>query len=210
MTIREAAKQWARVGLGLVYPPECAYCNSDVGVAHDGSLQLCALCQSSLVPAEWLCCPRCGIPSRGEAGPSNVCAACRDSEFAFDAVVSLGAYRGPLREAVLRMKRPAHEPLSIAMGRLYFINRGVQLASFRPDLIVPIPMFWWRRFVRQTNSPDILARELARLANVRRFTGALRRCRNTLPQRILLPRERFHNVRAPSGWLPVSIFATLG
>ena len=81
------------------------------------------------------------------------------------------------------------------MGRLYFINRGVQLASFRPDLIVPIPMFWWRRFVRQTNSPDILARELARLANVRRFTGALRRCRNTLPQRILLPRERFHNVR---------------
>ncbi len=50
--------------------------------------------------------------------------------------------------------------------------------------------------MRQTNSPDILARELARLANVRRFTGALRRCRNTLPQRILLPRERFHNVRA--------------
>jgi len=135
------------------------------------------------------------MPSPSDNGPSESCPACGDIEFAFDAVVSLGAYRGPLREAVLRTKRPTHEPLSVAMGKLYFRHRGEQLSSFQPDLIVPIPMYWWRRLVRQTNSPDILARELARSLHIRRLGHGLCRCRNTVPQRALLPRERFRNVR---------------
>jgi len=123
------------------------------------------------------------------------CGWCRAARLQFDRVVVLGAYRGELREAVLRMKHPGSEPLSAAMGRVYNNYRGDLVASLRPDVIVPIPMHWSRRLARGTNSPDILADCLARYLRVPLAAGLLSRCRNTLPQNNLSPTKRFRNVR---------------
>ena len=92
------------------------------------------------------------------------------------------------------MKRPAGEQLTLAVGRLLAERRGAQLAQLRPDLIVPVPMHWWRRLVRGFNSAELLAQCLGRHLNAP-VAHVLVRRRHTQPQKDLLPRERFANVR---------------
>jgi ComF family protein len=65
----------------------------------------------------------------------------------------------------------------------------------RPDLIVPIPMHWSRRLSRGANSPELLARELARSLGVRRDERALVRTRRTERQTDVLPEQRSENIR---------------
>ena len=55
-------------------------------------------------------------------------------------------------------------------------------------------MYWTRRLFRGTNSPEILARHLARHLGIPLAGGMLIRCRNTLPQAHLPPGKRFQNV----------------
>jgi len=100
-----------------------------------------------------------------------------------------------LREIVLRMKRPSHDALSTTIGRFLALRRRRALLAFRPDLIVPIPMYWTRRLERGTNSADIIARCLGQGLRVPVRHRLLLRIRNTLEQKDLLPRERFRNVR---------------
>jgi ComF family protein len=190
---RWAARGLGRAGLDLLFPPRCACCDAELPSGHDGPL-LCADCRLVLAPESWPCCRRCGAgPTEGES--PDGCPLCRHARLKFDAVVTLGGYGGELRSVVLRMKRPSGESLAAATGRLLASRRGHQLAEFRPDLIVPVPMYWIRRLRRGTNSPEILADRVGRLLRVKVSRRALSRRRNTLPQASLSPRERFRNVR---------------
>jgi ComF family protein len=92
------------------------------------------------------------------------------------------------------MKRPTHNGLSDAMGRLLVQRRSQELGEHPADMIVPIPMYWTRRLRRGTNSPDIVAERLGKSLKlpVRRL---LSRCRNTPPQAMLPPSRRFDNMR---------------
>ncbi len=112
----------------------------------------------------------------------------------FDEVIALGGYDDAIRDAVLRMKRPNDDFLSAAMGELLALQRGDDLSQLKPDLVVPIPMYWTRRLRRGTNSPGILARRVARFCGAP-FRRVLVRGRNTLPQAGLPPRQRWKNVR---------------
>ena len=132
--------------------------------------------------------------SDAEALPGH-CPLCQKTTLRFDTVIPLGAYDAELREAVLRMKRPAHDRLSLAMGRLLVAQRREQLVGLGPDLIVPIPMFWWRRLGRGKNSPDVLASCLAKSLGVPMRRRALVRRRNTQPQAGLPPSRRFLNMQ---------------
>lgn len=113
----------------------------------------------------------------------------------FDTALPLGDYDGLLREAVLKTKRLAHESLSLALGRLLAQRRCGELAKTCPSVIVPVPMHWWRKLRRGVNSPEIVAGCLARHLKVPVVRQAVVRRRNTLPQKDLLPRERFRNMR---------------
>ena len=176
--------------LNLLFPPRCANCDADLPDG-DGDVRLCADCRLLLAPEVWPCCSACGAAGR----LAESCPWCRKMRLRFDAVVPLGGYHQGLRDVVLRMKRPAHRTLSAAMGRLLAERRGKLLADFRPDVIVPIPMFWARRLVRGANNPEILAARLGRHLRVPVRLRLLVRRRNTSPQMNLSPSARFKNVR---------------
>jgi ComF family protein len=191
---RRGAARFATAGLDLLFPPHCAHCRSGLPPSRDGLL-LCADCRRLLAPESWPCCPRCGAAGSTEGGPSGGCQLCQKTALKFDTVITLGSYHGELRKVVLRMKRPSAESLSAAMAGLLALRRGRQLADFHADLIAPVPMYWARRLRRGTNSPEMLARRLGRSLGVPVGRRVLARCRNTLPQANLSPRERFRNVR---------------
>jgi ComF family protein len=190
-----------RTGLGdlnrsccnLLFPPRCVYCGEELADPRQ-DWRLCGDCLSKLALANWHGCDRCGgaIPDNRPASVS--CESCRHTRLRFDSVIPLGGYHTGLREAILRMKRPAHDALSVAMGGLLLDRRREQLAAVRADVIVPIPMFWSRRLCRGKNCPELLAACLARALQVPVRTVLVRR-RNTLPQAGLASSRRFENVR---------------
>jgi len=183
-----------RVGLNLLFPPRCVSCDAELSGTEEGPL-LCGECREALCPVDWVACRRCGAAAGADPPPPESCPWCNRFPLRFDVVVPLGPYRDQLRGAVLRMKRPAWDSLSVVMGRLYCDRRGEEVASLRADVTVPVPMHWARRIARGTNSPDILAAGLAGRLGVPVVRGMLFRCRNTLPQAELPPGERFRNVR---------------
>jgi ComF family protein len=93
------------------------------------------------------------------------------------------------------MKHRQGETLAAALAELLLRRRRADLDDFRPDVLAPVPMHWWRRLGRGFNSPDVLAHVLARALRVPCAQGLLIRGRNTVPQMRLKPRMRFRNLR---------------
>lgn len=125
---------------------------------------------------------------------ASTCPRCREADWKFGAAVRLGPYRDELREAILRMKRPNGEPLAAAIGKLLAESRHDELAAWRPEVAIPIPMHWRRRLSRGANSPDLLAAAIAKRLGVP-AAGALARRRLTRPQNELPPEDRRENIR---------------
>lgn len=183
-----------RIGLNLLFPPRCEWCDADLPHPNDGLL-LCDSCLASLGPQTWPGCVRCGALAEQRPGPTGGCTLCHDTPLKFSEVIPLGAYQDELREVVLRMKRRNNETLSAVMGHLLYSHRLDRLSSVKADMIVPVPMHWARRLGRGTNSPEVLASCLAKRLGIPTFARAMYRHRNTLPQKDLPPSRRFHNVR---------------
>lgn len=198
-------RQTWRAAVNLLLPPGCAFCDADLE-PRDGKPLFCETCVKRLAPDTWQICLGCGTladePSAATQSadaegllPPASCLRCWKQPYWFDGVVPLGHYRDDLREAVLRMKRPIGDHLAAAMGELLARRRGAQLAAFETDVVVSIPMHWWRRMLRGTNSPEILASCVSRHLGVPFEPKMLNRRNNTRPQEGLSATKRFENVR---------------
>jgi len=197
---QQRVARWGATATRLLFPPRCVSCDADLLEAEDGLL-LCDGCQKELAPREWFGCPRCGAACPPSLASPD-CHRCRGLRLHFDAVVPLGSYHGLLRDSVLKMKRAWGEPLSMTIAHYLVRRRAVQIACLQPSVVVPIPMHWRRRWAQHTNSPDLLAERLARFLQVPLLDRALRRRRNTVPQKGLPRRDRFKNVRDAFGMAP--------
>jgi ComF family protein len=178
----------------LLIPPSCALC-SDALTAPATRPFLCAECRESLTPTEVLRCPRCAARIGLATTLEERCALCRDARLKFDRVMTLGSYDESLRQAVLHMKRWRKENLSTAIAELLVEKLHSELVTLPIDVIVPVPMHWRRRFMRVTNSAEIVAQTVAADLRVPYSRRVLRRRRATKPQASLSPGQRRRNVR---------------
>jgi ComF family protein len=114
----------------------------------------------------------------------------------FDRAVRLGPYRDRLRDAVLLAKFLPGEALADYLGRLFAENRGSAIRAAGIDLVVPVPLHWWRRWGRGYNQAEAVARELAAGLGIAFDPHALRRVRWTTQQVQPTREARRENVKA--------------
>lgn len=177
----------------LILPPSCVFCEQELSTDRE-KWPFCLACEARLVPQEWHGCSRCGGKRSAEDAPSSHCPLCWKSQLRFDAAVPLGSYPSGLNTIVLQMKNPAHSALAAAVGDLLASRRRTELLQHDPNVVIPIPMFWRRRFHRGANSPEIIASRLGKSLGLPVRRNVLVRCRNTPPQAHLPPMHRFRNV----------------
>jgi len=162
--VRGRIAHFARDGCRLLFPPHCACCRADLyDDAGDGLL--CGQCLERLAPATWPGCSRCGAKVLDSCLTHDHCPLCKNVSLRFDAVITLGSYHAGLRDIVLRMKRPSHGALSVAMGQLLAQRRQERLQELQADVVIPIPMYWARWLHRGTNNPEVLAGCLFHMAS---------------------------------------------
>lgn len=179
--------------LRLLYPPTCALCDADWD-ADEAGPQLCEDCKKAIVPLDWVACTRCATPFPTSPAPGGRCFNCARLDLHFDNAIALAVYRGRLREAILRMKWRAGEPIAEALAELLCRKRGDAIRDLRPNLVVPIPMPWRRRWSRGTNSPDLLAAKVASFLDVPCRVRLLKMNRNVPIQKGLRLVERRRNL----------------
>jgi ComF family protein len=192
-TIRGSSRWLVRRGTELLLPRVCHTCQADLS-DQTSTADFCATCRTELASKN-PCCLGCGAEIGAALTPEAHCPECRSSKFKFTRTVSLGTYEGLLRTAILRTKELSGQPVSLALTRLLDETRGEDLRAFHPDVVVPIPLHWSRRWRRGYNSAHSAGDVLARRLKLPLAEFLLRRTRHTRPQSELPPSSRPQNVR---------------
>ena len=168
----------ARSALDLVFPIHCAGCGREGGV-------ICGECADGL---ERQALPYCRICAA--MGGYGVCRWCRRFPRGFDSLRSPYRFKGPVRDAIHRLKykgeRPSAGPLAGLMVS-YLESRSpfVSLLSPSPmavDVLVPTPLHPLRLRSRGYNQSALLAHEMGKRLNLPVREDLLVRVTNARPQ----------------------------
>ena len=153
----------------------------------------------ALFPADCLVCERV-LPLRQEGG---VCPSCWESlpwlpgyrprRGPLQALLWAADYEGALRRLIHGLKFGDMDYLGPALGRRMVSRLASLIFAERPDLVVPVPLHFWRRYRRGYNQAERLARAIARSTLLPLDTGALRRRRAGRRQLGLSRRERLRS-----------------
>ncbi|MDR2438896.1 MAG: ComF family protein [Planctomycetaceae bacterium] len=176
--------------LDLFFPPVCPLCNE----LMKSNEPFCETCAAKLTTPEGMFCKRCGGKCKPYHRNTLGCSRCRTLTFRFHRVIVLGEYEAELRELILRMKTDQSGFLARTVTQLLVRQRIKEFHEIQIDLIIPVPMYWFRRWTRGVNSPDILAEELGRILNVPVAPKLVQRIRPTEVQYLLSAHHRASNV----------------
>jgi predicted amidophosphoribosyltransferase len=158
----------------VFFPDQCRLC--ELPLAGFTRAPVCADCLESIAPADpSSACARCGQNVDSPAPPEG-CRLCRPSPPPFDAAASFGVYDGDLRRLVHLLKYEKMLPLAHPLAE----KMASRFAGFgAPDCIVPVPLYWTKRWTRGFNQSALLANSLAQRSGVPCLPRALRRIRRT-------------------------------
>ncbi len=164
------------------------------------SVQLCQLCQEKLLGEPDAMCSRCASPRPNVPGPGaeptqDGCPRCHGRKYRFQATVALGTYQDELQEAVLRTKSQQHESLMMALGQLLAGRISDRFGACLPDILVPVPMYWWRKMARGTSAAETLCDSVSAELRLPCSHRAVVCRRKVKKQGTLSRSERFLNVR---------------
>jgi ComF family protein len=184
--------------LAILLPTSCSYCNSSI---DDSPIPFfCSSCWSDFAVLTAPLCPQCGrqfdSPEALLQSPDHRCSECRRHSPRFDQALSVGAFEGPLREAIHQFKyRPCR-----SLGKPIADWMAAHLLPIRSiDLVIPVPLHRTRLRQRGFNQAVLLAAALAKHFILPLCYDNLIRLRATRPQVELSGNERKKNVSGAFG-----------
>ncbi len=138
-------------------------------------------------------CARCGMPFEIAVDPDQMCGACIARPPAYDRARAALVYGDVSRELVLGLKYQGRRDGLVTLAN-WMTAAGKPLLA-EADLIVPVPLHYFRLVRRGFNQSGWLAAALARSSGVRLSVDALKRTRATPIQGGLSADGRRRNVQ---------------
>jgi ComF family protein len=179
MRLLQSAVRW-------IYPAECSGCH-DLMSEEFG---FCGKCWSELGVIIGLACHFCGAPLKGQSdGGIEVCDHCLSYPRPWVRGASATRYGGLSRTLVLALKYADRTELARSFSGIL----ASKLASLdvQDPLLVPIPLFWKRRWSRRYNQASLLVQGISAKTSIDMQLDALRRVRATPILKDLSDVERF-------------------
>ncbi|GAA3544492.1 ComF family protein [Zobellella aerophila] len=181
------------------------------GFAQSGSLWWgqCLLCRQDCQQQPLICrqcrealpglkhpCPLCAFPLPQQGAH---CGHCQRHPPAWDRMRVLADYEYPFEQLIQRLKYQ-HQRLA---GRLLGQLLAERISPPLPEVILPVPLHWWRRWRRGYNQAEEIARGLASRLPVAIDCRSLRRIRATPAQARLSRKARRRNLHRAFRLAPV-------
>jgi ComF family protein len=171
--------------LELLFPPACAACGSVL----PAKAPFCLRCDLAIERLPALRCLRCAEPGDFSR---RICPRCESRPPPFARAFAPFAHQGPIARAVHRFKYEDHPELARPLTEQLQLQARAFIAQ-APRCVCAVPLhrsrFWQRRY----DQAQLLARELARCAQLQEL-DALTRTRHTRRQVGLHEGERERNV----------------
>lgn len=174
--------------LDLVFPPQCLQCDGLVPVHGT----LCTGCWQKIRFITEPFCDACGLPFDYAIGSRALCGDCLQALPPFRAR-AVFHYDAHSRALVLKLKYQDQTQLARIYGP-WLAKTGRDLVG-SSELILPVPLHYWRFVRRRYNQAALLAHALARETGLPARYDLLRRKRATAPQAGLTRAQRRDNVR---------------
>jgi ComF family protein len=178
--------------LHLFLPAGCYVCGVPLAAS---ARHFCDACRTRLFTDPHPTCPYCAATVGPYGTHDGRCPTCRDETFAFERVVRLGVYDGPLRDVILMLKHHSNEGLAELVAETWARQARALFDALNVDAVVPVPLHWWRRWWRGYNQSAALAHGIAGVLGLPLQTAWLRRVRNTPMQTRMSLAGRRENVR---------------
>ena len=165
-------------------PGSCLLCGLSAGCDID----LCIACEQSL-PLLGLHCDICANPLY----QPSICGHCQNKRPVFNTVQTPLLYRYPVDLLLQRFKFGGQLAAGKVLSQL--LARHIQELLDKgkcsmPDLLIPVPLHWKKRFFRGFNQSEMITRELSRQLKVNYCRGAVKRVINTPSQHHLSRKDR--------------------
>jgi ComF family protein len=186
--MRDLAGQVKDAALNLIFPPVCPVC----GKPAPARAYLHPECERKLVPVSGERCAVCGkqLPD----GRESLCLDCRRRRHEFIQTISVFQYTEAARQCIYRFKYKNKREYAAPLGYLMWKYAGRRIRFYRPEVIIPVPMYAAKKRRRGYNQSELLAQSLARVSGIPCAPEALIRTRATRPMKELTAGERAANL----------------
>lgn len=169
--------------LDVLLPQRCVSCKT----LGDN---LCHRCVERFADLPALRCPLCDA---AVAKPYTLCRQCKVTYPRLRGIVTIGAFAGPLRNAILHFKYQGRTSLAQDFGDL--VSQVIVAAEIPPcAAIVPVPLHPKREAERGFNQASLLATEVSARLHVPVQSDEIARIVDTPPQVGLSREQRLRNV----------------
>ena len=180
------------LALDLTFPKHCPFCD---GYTAFGQL-LCPECrqeqESEKLRIREPFCLKCGKAIQDDR--AEYCRDCRDRRHDFTQGRSLYRY-APLAPAIYRFKYEGRREYGEYFGKEMAKYLGPVIRSWRPDLLIPVPLHPEKLEKRGFNQAQVLAETLGRELKLPVEGQGLLRVNRTLPQKLLDREQRHKNLQ---------------
>ncbi len=175
--------------LNFFFPPQCLVCRGEVGA--QGSL--CGECWGKIRFISPPYCDICGLAFDFSAGVGALCGQCLQNTPRFAHARAVFRYDEHSRALVTQLKYADQAHLAKSFGQ-WLANAGAELIA-KSEVVVPVPLHYWRFVGRRYNQSALLAYAMARHCPLPVLPDGLTRIRSTKPQASLSRVQRQDNVK---------------
>jgi ComF family protein len=175
--------------LNLIFPPQCLNCESRVPTHGT----LCLSCWEAIAFISDPMCACCGLPFEYAVDVNTLCGECLQEHPPYSRARSAFVYNEHSKRLVLKLKYQDDTYLARVYGP-WLSKAGRELIA-ASDLIIPVPLHYWRFVSRRYNQSALLAKMLAQFVDKPLLIDGLKRTRATEQQTGLSKKQREDNVR---------------
>ena len=185
----EWMKNWNRLTEGaaeLLYPSRCPICQKiEPGI--------CRECSMLLKLVQQPCCCQCGKPV--DMPEQELCPDCSKDQHVFSKGFGMLLYEGKVKDAIHRIKYQNKREYVKTFAELLARYGQRKIDLWKPEVLIPIPMYEKKQRERGYNQAELLARHLGNCWDLPVDTQILKKICDTDAQKELDRTMRRRNLR---------------
>lgn len=178
----------------VFFPRRCPVCEK---VLPDNPLgymaYVCLECNSKL---HYITAPRCMKCGKQIISmEQEYCSDCSEKEHFFKQGVGLFGYDNNIKKSLYRFKYSNQRDYAKFYGAGIAARYGYLIRQWKPEVIIPVPMYQIKVYKRGYNQAALLAKELGEALKIPVDYKLLVRVKNTKPMKELNDKERVKNLQ---------------
>ncbi len=175
--------------ISIIFPRTCSLCGKTMPFSSQQNI--CNECLGKIPNLEGLICHKCSLPLP-DGGAT--CSDCKNNKnIYFEVLKSPYLYSTQMQKLIKKLKysRKTFLAKDLSLKLAEFIVK--ENIDKNIDVVVPVPMHWFKKWKRGYNQAELLAQNVANIINKPMY-DALIRTKYTKPQFKLKKQERYENL----------------